>query len=804
MTRRASASAIILLLSAIAGLALLSSPAPTRTARAPASPRKIIHIAPGPDFAFRVQAALIESPAGTIVQLPKGRFKFDDEITIAKPFITLRGEGKSETILDFNHQITGSQGIFGTADGLTIESLAVVNTAGDGIKVTGGDGITFRDVRVDWERGPSSENGGYGLYPVNMRNVLIEDCDIAGASDSGIYVGQSKGIVVRRNRAHGNVAGIEIENSQDAEVYENLSDGNTGGILVFDLPNLNLRKGGHTRVFHNEIRSNNLRNFAPKGNIVGSVPKGVGVLVLATDQVEVFENRMRDNRFANVVVANYQVTDIPIRDPNYDPTPQGIFVHDNTLDEWRLPHIDFRNQIVLVANWLFGLKVRDVLYDGIRDGTFNGKKFEGDDRICFVRNHTSKGKDSRVGNMHLDSGRKVGPFPGGPASKDSAEFDCEITRLTESRIAQPEFDPSRTYEEPVADPAACASAVSGKVNRAALGADCPTLQGYGLFQDAANPLEKPSGNGVGYDLNNPLFTDYAKKSRFVWLPEGKAAKWDETQSFSFPVGTVIAKTFWFNRKDGPSSWLGAARPIETRLLIHRETGWVALPYRWDADGVARLARGGDRAEIPYAWIGQTAPRGKSTFTYLIPNGNKCVGCHEIGGKARPLGPKAKQLNRDFDYEGVGVRNQIDHWIATGRLEGSLASSEQPRFARIDDASAPLEAKARAYLDANCAHCHTPKGHAGMSGLWLEFERSLSDSHAGICKPPVAAGTAAAKMKFDVVPGQPEKSILIHRLFSNEPAVKMPELGRNLVHEEGAALVAEWVRALSGTCDQPKK
>ena len=772
-------------------LALLASAILARPAQA-----RTIELAAGDDFQFRLQAALISAPSGSVVLLPEGRFLLNDELTISRPFLTVRGRGADKTILDFKGQATGAQGIFSTGNGTDIEDLSVLNTAGDGIKVTGADGVVLRRLKVGWEGEPRSENGGYAVYPVNTQNVLIENCEVFGASDSGIYVGQSKDVVVRHNRAERNVAGIEIENTQNADVYDNIATRNSAGILVFDLPNLNLRKGGRNRVFHNESFDNNSPNFAPPGNIVGSTPKGLGFMILATSGVEVFDNKIQGNGFAGVVVANYNVTEIPILDPKYDPTPKAVYIHDNLIERRPGFSLELGNTFSVISGWLFSLRRPDILVDGILDGTYSGTRPADADRICLARNRTSSGAEPSFGNMHLDSDRRLK----GPATRDASAHRCELAALPEARLHAPVFDAGRRYEPKPGDLKLCDSrAPAGAVNRAALGSDCARLSSFGLFTDPKNPLKDPNGGGIPYGLNTTLFTDYAEKSRFVFLPPGTPARYAGDGLLDFPVGTVIAKTFWYYRDKKAD----AKDIVETRLLIRRRSGWAALPYLWNKDKTeADLVLGGATAEIPYAWIDKPAANGRPEFTYHVPNANKCQGCHNSEQAIIPIGPKARNLNGDFAYPDGSVHNQLLEWKKRGLLAGLPASGVDglARLARWDDpATGDLSHRARAYLDVNCAHCHNPKGNAGMSGLYLEAERDLADSHAGVCKPPVAAGTAAAKLRFDIVPGSSDASILVHRLESDLPAVKMAPLGRNLVHEEAVELIRAWIQGLAGDC-----
>ena len=249
-------------------------------------------IPPSDNAQERIQEALILAQPGDEIHLISGVYKIEDGLSLDVDNILFSGDGHDKTILDFTEQMTGAQGLLVTSNEVMLKDFAIINTKGDGIKTIGSEGIYFINLRTEWTGGPDSSNGAYGLYPVQSKNVLIDGCIAIGASDAGIYVGQSENIIVRNSRAEFNVAGIEIENSYYADVYNNIAQHNTGGILVFDLPDLVQKKGGHVRVHHNLVKDNNLANFAPKGNIVGNVPKGTGMMVLATSNVEFFENQI--------------------------------------------------------------------------------------------------------------------------------------------------------------------------------------------------------------------------------------------------------------------------------------------------------------------------------------------------------------------------------------------------------------------------------------------------------------------------------------------------------------------------------
>jgi uncharacterized repeat protein (TIGR03806 family) len=315
------------------------------------------------------------------------------------------------------------------------------------------------------------------------------------------------------------------------------------------------------------------------------------------------------------------------------------------------------------------------------------------------------------------------------------------------------------------------------------------LSQYALF--AGEPAAQVPAEGViPYDLNSSLFSDYAEKYRFVKLPAGKPASYRDVDTFEFPVGTVIAKTFAYPRDARDPS--KGRRLIETRILKREPDGWVGLPYIWnDTQTEATLDVAGDTVDV--SWI-HTDGRPR-TNNYIIPNSNQCKGCHKSGEVMTPIGPKARHLNRDFAYR-EGNENQLAHWSRRGILAGAPSPNEAPRLAAWDDPkSGTLDARARAWLEINCAHCHNPEGPARNSGLDL-LAGQRNPTAFGIYKVPVAAGLGSGGRQYDIVPGQPDKSIVAYRIASTHPGVMMPELGKRLVHEEGVALVRQWIAAMA--------
>jgi parallel beta-helix repeat protein len=280
--------------------------------------------------AEEVQTALIEVPPGGTVAFGAGTFEFEVDLSLDVDGVTIKGAGMDETTLSFAKQATGAQGMLVTANDFTIHDIGFEDSRGDALKVLGADGVTMQRVRVEWTGGPKETNGAYGLYPVQCKHVLIEDSLVSGASDAGIYVGQSYDIIVRNNRVENNVAGIEIENSFRADVHNNTATKNTGGILVFNLPDLQVANGAGTRVFDNELFENNTVNFAPAGNIVGTVPTGTGIALLAAHDVEIFGNTIRDHLSVNLGIISYEPVG-PVADASYKKYSTTIHIHDNTF-----------------------------------------------------------------------------------------------------------------------------------------------------------------------------------------------------------------------------------------------------------------------------------------------------------------------------------------------------------------------------------------------------------------------------------------------------------------------------------------
>jgi len=309
------------------------------------------------------------------------------------------------------------------------------------------------------------------------------------------------------------------------------------------------------------------------------------------------------------------------------------------------------------------------------------------------------------------------------------------------------------------------------------------LSDYGFFKQPLHLLQ-PEEGVVPYSINSQLFSDYAYKKRFLKIPENQKAVFHPSEVFEFPVGTVLIKNFYypadFSKPDEN------IRILETRLLIHEESGWVALPYVWnDEQTEAYLEVAGKNIDVHWTHSdGQI-----KTISYSVPNVNQCKGCHLKGDVVTPIGPSARQLHKT-----VAGKNQLMQWHEAGMLAELPDVQSFAALANYEDNNQSLDKRARAWLEINCAHCHRPDGPAKTSGLHLNA--SVTDRYElGIGKSPVAAGKGSGGRLYSIVPGKPDESILQYRIESTHPGIMMPEVGRKLVHEEGVALVRKWIEEL---------
>lgn len=368
-------------------------------------------------YAPTLQQQLLDAKPGDVIEIPAGRFAFDRSLTLRASGITIRGAGMDKSVLTFKGQKAGAEGLLVNGDDFTIEHLTIEDSKGDGLKISESKNITIRGVKVQWTGGPSTTNGAYGLYPVKTTNVLIEDCVAIAASDAGIYVGQSRDVIVRRSRAESNVAGIEIENTINADVYENVATNNTGGILVFNMPALS-QQGGQIRVYRNRIIANNTDNFGAKGTPVASVPAGSGMLINSNDDVEIFDNDIADNATANIIVSSVYSTgykDSSMAE-GFDPYPERIYIYGNRLKGGG----DSPDGLDLKALKLAAVGIGGSFPDVLWDGYYNAKRLvDGQPapgpQICL---------DGVSGVVNAD-----GPNGYDNPSSDITPFRCSLPKL---------------------------------------------------------------------------------------------------------------------------------------------------------------------------------------------------------------------------------------------------------------------------------------------------------------------------------------------------------------------------------------
>lgn len=310
------------------------------------------------------------------------------------------------------------------------------------------------------------------------------------------------------------------------------------------------------------------------------------------------------------------------------------------------------------------------------------------------------------------------------------------------------------------------------------------LSDYEFFQGKLAEL-KPAKNVIPYELNSPLFSDYAHKARFVKFPVGTSADYNAEEVLEFPVGTILIKNFYY-----PSDFRkpdGEKRIIETRLLLHKKDGWQALPYVWnDEQTEAFLQLTGATKNV--SWLDEEGKQ--QQIAYAGPNMNQCKSCHSFNGKIKPIGPSARQLNKDYHFES-GTQNQLQYLADEKYLKNLPSQNEIPKLVNYQNHAAPLDDRARAYLEINCGHCHRKEGPAKNSALEL-LSKVDNPAAWGVGKTPIAAGKGSGGFKYDILPGHPEQSILLYRMNSLDPGIMMPELGRKMVHKEGVALVKQWI------------
>jgi len=341
----------------------------------------------------KVIEAFILAEDSTTIDIPAGFYQLNTQLILDnKTAVKIKGAGMDQTVISFRNLKSGGEGVKIVGNNITIEDLTIEDAPGDGIKAQHSDGITFRRINVTWTNGDKSKNGTYAIYPVQCKNVVIDECIASHSKDAGIYVGQSENIIVKNSLAFGNVAGIEIENCDNAEVFGNTARNNSGGILVFNLPGLPKSDGKGTRIYDNDVLDNNHENFAtpigegPNGNTVTMIPPGSGIVLLAAKEVEIYGNRILRNKTSGVAIASYQITGFPAEAPNWSPFTSDIFVHDNDYERKWYQFPDFSRELgklILFYNAHGFGKCQDIIYDGIWDESLSTSIETNPMRVCI-------------------------------------------------------------------------------------------------------------------------------------------------------------------------------------------------------------------------------------------------------------------------------------------------------------------------------------------------------------------------------------------------------------------------------------
>ena len=342
-----------------------------------------------------LQKLLITAEPGMVFELPEGNFEFKRSVSLNDtPNITIRGAGKGKTVLSFKGQIEGAEGmLIKNVAGLTLEGFTVADSKGDAIKVQECSNVIMRDLETTWTNGKLSTNGAYGLYPVSSTGVLMEECEASFAMDAGIYVGQSRNVVVRNNYVHDNVAGLEIENTINGEVYGNIAKGNTGGMLIFDMPDLPQANGDRIKFYDNVMEGNNGENFAPEGMVVSTIPPGSGMIIMSHSNIEAYNNTIKDHKTLGIAVNSWLSTGVPYESKEFDPYATNIYLHDNTITGTQGP-TDNTTEFGLLFTHVLGGQAYDLIIDGIfKPGEDASYCFENNGDVSFINLNAGGGMD---------------------------------------------------------------------------------------------------------------------------------------------------------------------------------------------------------------------------------------------------------------------------------------------------------------------------------------------------------------------------------------------------------------------------
>ncbi|TXH04730.1 MAG: hypothetical protein E6R07_06430 [Nevskiaceae bacterium] len=928
--------------------------------------------------------AVFDAHEGDTIQFCAGEFDFTTGLTLTgKRGITIKGAGIDKTVLSFKNSDSQDGININRVTGIVVQDLTLYDAPGNGLRIFRSDYVTVRGVKVGWSNTDDQcptrptcpnydasmkswvNNGSYAFYPVLSHHIFIENSISVGSSDAGVYVGQSNDILVQFTEAYHNVAGFEFENTYRAEFIHNVAHDNVGGFLVFDLPG-RAQFGEKNVVHYNRSYNNNVPSFAPRGAIVGDVPSGTGMLVLASDQLELHDNDVYNNNTSGLIIVNYGLADANEPATNYDFFPEGIHVYNNTFTDnggspqtpdlskdschgllnglpvalptplpdplggivAGLPSISDLNNPLCVSNNATLLpavlvaknagKSAQIIWDGAQDAPnscndypkdhygvplnqpdaqdvdryeprtdergrpnlyiydpmpsckYNKWKFNDqgalklpENGLCIQGNTFKKTQPTTqlvddYLNVHFGTADPTNPANLAPVDHNQPQ-DCPTLSagLIATQLAPRlgSFAPNPANDPHPSDAQlaqVCAAGEAGKINYDALARfNCPLLSNYGLFKSNTDPTQGASGFGVPYDLNTILFSDYAVKYRFLFLPPDGSGKVQKatyedhnrcdtitiyncnTATLGFPVGTVFAKTFAF-RKNGKDD------VIETRLLIKRrdasgKIAWVGLPYEWQKDANGNLTQAalkleGDAVAVSYDYDdpdpaavdanGKRLHYSGTVDHYGVPNAGACLQCHAGDDRepgAAPIGPKVRNMNKLHAYEDGSTANQLAYLQSKGLLDLPDDPSKleyMPKWnvpgdtGETPNSPGDIHKRVRVFMEVNCMHCHNPAGGAQNSGLSLDAfdafaadNKHMGEGH-GICKPPIAAGRAADVGNYDIQPGDASHSVLPYRVSSVQPGIRMPPLARTVQDSEFVSLVNQWVNSVVSTYADP--
>lgn len=368
-----------------------------------------------------LQRRLIEATSGEQILLPEGTFEFKRSISLNDiPDVTIKGAGKGKTVLSFKNQIEGAEGILiKNVNGITLEGFTVSDSKGDAVKVQDCENVVMRDLEATWTNGQLSTNGAYGLYPVSSKNVLMEKCEASYAMDAGIYVGQSRNVVVRDNYVHHNVAGLEIENTIIGEVYNNVAKENTGGMLIFDMPDLPQANGDRIKFYNNTMEGNNGKNFAPEGMVVSTIPPGSGMIIMSHSNIEAFNNTIKNHKTLGVAINSWLFTGIPYESKEFDPFCSNINIHDNVISD-NVGPVDTTTEYGQLIAAVLGGEPVDLLTDGI----FNPASIDENGQpqgYCFKNN----GENIKFVNLNAGMGTSPEEIFRNKTT-DISPFNCDL------------------------------------------------------------------------------------------------------------------------------------------------------------------------------------------------------------------------------------------------------------------------------------------------------------------------------------------------------------------------------------------